>query len=66
MHYEECLNLKVLYPTVYDAFTEGDFKVHYTYRKDSAASVDQALEKPYNKPAKGPGRVIGITRKKNL
>ena len=42
----------------------GDFVVNHTRRRGSGVPIDQALEKAYNKPAKGPGGVIGYTRKK--
>ena len=64
IYFEECKNLPNTFPTLYDAFCRGDFVVHHTRRKGSAAPIDQALEKSYNKPAKGPGGIIGFTRRK--
>ena len=46
------------------AFVEGDFVVRHTYRGGSAVPVDQALEKAYNKPAKGHAGIVGISRRK--
>ena len=37
--------------------------LQHTGREDSGVPMD-ALEKEYKKPDKGPGGVIGITRKK--
>ena len=42
----------------------GDFVVNHSLRKGSGLQVDQALEKEYNKPAKGPSGIIGFTRRK--
>ena len=59
-----CLNLGNLYPKLFEAFNQGDFVVNHTSRRGSSVLVDQALEKAYSKPAKGPGGVIALTRKK--
>ena len=64
LYYEDCMKLKTNFPILHEAFNRGDFVVHHTERKGSRVPMDQALEKEYNKPAKGPGGVIGITRKK--
>ena len=64
IHYKERLNLKVFYLTIYNVFTKEDFVVHHTYRNGSAVAIDQAPEKAYYKPAKGPRGIIGITGKK--
>ena len=64
IYYEECLNLKTKFPLLWDSFEKGDFVVHHTKRKGSGVPIDQALEKEYNKPAKGAGGVIGFTREK--
>ena len=64
IHYEEWLDLKALNPTVYKAFTKGDFAVHHTCCKGGVLPIDQAPEKAYNKPAKDSRGRIGITRKK--
>ena len=64
MYFEECKNLPRSFPTLHEAFQRGDFVVHYTKRNGSAIPIDQALEKAYNKPAKGPGGIIGFTRRK--
>ena len=49
---------------IYDTFMNGDFVVNHSLRKDSDLPVDQALEKEYNKHAKGPSGIIGFTRRK--
>ena len=64
VYFEECKNLPRSFPTLHEAFQRGDFVVHHTKRNGSAVLIDQALEKAYNKPAKGPGGIIGYTRKK--
>ena len=45
---------------------KGDFTVKLSKRKCSAIPVDQALEKEYNKTAKGKGGIIGFTREKEV
>ena len=45
-------------------FSMSDFTVKHIKRSASALLVDQALEKPYNKSAKGLSSVIGITKRK--
>ena len=64
IHYKECLNLENLHPKLFEAFNQVYFVVNHTSRRVSSVPVDQALEKAYNKPAKGPGGFIGLTRKK--
>ena len=64
IYYEDCLNLKRDFPDIHTTFCGGDFVVHYTLRRAIGVPMDQALEKAYNKPAKGPGGIIGSTRKK--
>ena len=64
IYFEDCLNLKTKHPEIHKSFCEGDFVVHHTNRQASGMPMDQALEKEYNKTAKGPGGVIGITRQK--
>ena len=64
MYFEECKNLPISFPILHEAFQRGDFVVHHTKRSGSAVPIDQALEKAYNKPAKGPGGIIGYTRRK--
>ena len=63
VYYEGCLNLHVLFPELQDSFSTGNFVAHHTTRKGSGVPLDQILELAYNKPAKGPGSVIGISRK---
>ena len=38
--------------------------MHHTMRKGNGVPIDQALEKAYNKPAKGRRGVIGFSRRK--
>ena len=64
LYYEDCLNLETKFPLLHESFKEGDFVVHHTLRRGSGVPMDQALEKEYNKAAKGAGGIIGITRKK--
>ena len=58
------MNLEQKFPLLYSSFLKGDFVVHHTTRNCSSTPIDQALEMAYNKPAKGPGGVIGFTRQK--
>ena len=64
IYYEDCLNIQERFPALHSAFQAGDFVVQLTLRKSSSVPMDQALEMAYNKPAKGPGGVIGFTRRK--
>lgn len=64
IYFEDCLNLKNKHPQIHQSFCEGNFVVHHTNRRFSGMPMDQALEKEYNKKAKGPGGIIGITRQK--
>ena len=64
VYYEECLKLPLLFPNLHASFISEGFVAHHTTRKGSGVPFDQALESAYNKPAKGPGGVIGISRKK--
>ena len=64
IYYEDCLSLKSNFPLLWESFKKGDFVVHHTRRQGSGVPIDQALEKEYNKPAKGAGGIIGFTRKK--
>ena len=43
---------------------QGRFVVEQTHRGGSGIPMDMALEKEYNKPAKGPGGVIGFSSQK--
>ena len=61
IHYEKCLNLENLHPKLFEPFNQGDFVLNHTSRRGSSVPLDQALEKAYNKPAKGPGGIIGLT-----
>ena len=64
LYYEDCLALPQTFPMIYSAFLEGDFTVKYTANSGSGVALDQALEKKYDKFAKGPSRIIGYTRRK--
>ena len=65
MYYEDCLKLKEKFPLLHSNFESNGFVVRHTSRKGSGMSMDQALEKAYNKVSKGPGGVIGITKNKS-
>ena len=43
---------------------KGSFVITHTHRKCSAIPMDQAMEKEYNKVAKGKGGVIGFLKQK--
>ena len=53
LYYEDCLALPQNFPKIYEAFLEGDFTVKHTTKSGNGVPMDQALEKEYNKPAKG-------------
>ena len=61
IYFEDCLNLLKIFPLLYSLFLQGDFIIHQSLRKSSALAMDQTLEMTYNK---GPGGVIGYTRRK--
>ena len=61
--FEECIDLQRKFPILYEHFVDGGFVVNRN-RQGSGTPMDQALEQLYNKPAKGAGGVIGITRRK--
>ena len=63
MYLEDCLNLETKHPMLHKSFCDGNFVVHHTTRRGSGMPMDQALEKEYNKKAKGPGGIIGVTSK---
>ena len=64
--YNDCILLEKTFPDLFDGFMNGDFTVKQGKRKCSAIPVDQALEKEYNKNAKGKGSIIGFTREKEV
>ena len=64
LYYEDCLALHQTFPMFYSAFLEGDFTVKHTANSGSGVPLDHALEKEYNKSAKGPSGIIGYTRRK--
>ena len=55
---------KETFPDLFKVFIKGDFTVKQNKRKFGVILVDQALEKEYNKNAKGKGGIIGFTREK--
>ena len=61
LFFEDCLNLEERFPLIYQEFMAGNFVVRLTQRKTTAIPMDQALEKEYNKVAKGGGGIIVIT-----
>ena len=64
LYYEDCVALEEKFPAIYASFEEGGFVVRHTAKCGSAVPMDQALEKEYNKPAKGQGGIIGFSRRK--
>lgn len=62
--FEDCLHLSHNFPELYAEFQAGNFVVKNTHRKFSSVAMDQALEQNYNKPSKGHGGIIGMTRRK--
>ena len=64
LYYEDCLALPQTSPMIYSAFLEGDFTVKQTANSGRGVPLDQALEKEYNKSAKGPSGIIRYTRRK--
>ena len=63
LYYQDCSNLQIKHPVLYQSFYDGNFAVHPTLRKYSGMPMDQALEKEYNKKAKDVGGIIGVTRR---
>ena len=61
LYYEDCISLEAQFPEIYDEFRKGNFVARLTC---SAVQMDQALEKEYNKIAKGQGGIIGFTNRK--
>ena len=64
LYYEDCVALEKNFPAIYASFSQGGFVVRHTLKCGSGVPMDQALEKEYNKPAKGQGGIIGISRRK--
>lgn len=64
VYFEDCLHLEEKHPSLFEAFMKGGFVVQHGDRKFSSIGMDQALEQCYNKPAKGSGGIIGMTRRK--
>ena len=65
LYLQDCLKLEQTFPLIYEEFMEkGSLVVTHTHRKSSAVPMDQALEKEYNKVAKGKGAVIGFSKQK--
>lgn len=64
VYYEDCLKLKERHPNVYESFVRGGFVVQIGEKNFSSVGMDQGLEMCYNKPAKGQGGIIGMTRRK--
>ena len=60
--YEDCLALPQNFPKIYEAFLEVDFTVKRTTKSGSGVPMDQALEKEYNKLAKG----ITLSKESNM
>ena len=64
LYYEDCLKLADKFPLLHQNFSQGGFVVTQSLRRGSGIPMDQALEKQYNKPAKGQSGIIGMTRRK--
>ena len=64
LYYEYCIALEKKFPAIYASFNEAGFVVRHTVKCGSAVPMDQALEKEYNKSAKGEGGIIGFSRRK--
>ena len=64
LYYEECIALEKKFPRIYESFVEGGFVVWQTAKCGSAVPMDQALEKEYNKLARGQGGIIGFSHRK--
>lgn len=52
------------FPEKYEQIKKGSFAINFKKTCASAVPMDQALEKAYNKPAKGQGSIVGFTRPK--
>ena len=67
LYLQDCLELEQKFPLIYEEFMEkGSFVVTHTHRKCSAVPMDQALEKEYNKVAKGKGELLDFRNKRVL
>ena len=66
VYLHDCISLKDTHTKINEDFLQGNFIVHQTERRSSSLPMDQALEKAYNKVAKGAGGVIGFTRRKEV
>lgn len=64
VYYEDCLKLEESHPNVFESFLRGGFVVQIGEKNFSSVGMDQGLEMCYNKPAKGQGGIIGMTRRK--
>ena len=64
LYYEDCVALEKNFPAIYASFSQGGFVVSHTLKCGSGVPMDQALEKEYDKPAKGQGGIIGISKRK--
>ena len=65
LYYDDCLKLEEDHPLIHNDFKNGHFTVQHSSKRFSSVALDQALEQHYNKPAKGSGGIIGITRQKD-
>ena len=63
IYFEDCCNLEAKFPILHQSFCDGNFVVHHTNRRNCGMPIDQALKKEYHKKAKGPGGIIGKTKK---
>ena len=66
LYSEDCLKMENKFPKIFDSFLAGGFVVSQTRRRGSKLPMDQALEKQYNKTAKGQSGIIGFLRHKEV
>ena len=60
----DCLELKLKMPELYNHFVKGGWVMYYGLRKGSSIGFDMGLEKAYNKTAKSAAGIIGMTARK--
>lgn len=64
LYLEDMIMLEKNYPEVYEQFLKGRFTVKQSTTPYTSVATDQALEQLINRPSKGTGGIIGITKKK--
>ena len=58
-HWDTQQKLEVIYPTIYQQFSEGHFSVRRNEGKFNMLPPDQVIEQTINKDQKGAGGIIG-------